>query len=44
MNEVQQIHRTEESKSPRLKALKPLRFRDPLLEGPVKITATVIQV
>jgi len=44
MNEAQQTHRVEVSKNPRLKALRPLRFRDPLLEGPVKIAATVIQV
>jgi len=42
MNETQQIHRTEESKSPRLKALR--RFQDPLLDAPIKVAATVIHV
>jgi hypothetical protein len=42
MNEAQQIH--EESNTPRLKALRPLRFRDPLLDAPVKIASLVIHV
>jgi hypothetical protein len=44
MNEAQSINRAEESKTSRAKTLKPRRFQDPLLDTPVKLTATVIFV
>ena len=44
MNEAQTVNRQEESKTVRLKALKPRRFQDPLLDTPVKISPVPIYV